>query len=129
MFPPQAGESFHIVHTRSIAVVLLLALVAAAGVLAVRELTRPAPLQPVPTIDVDTGSGKQAGETPEDEQTDRKQRRRKERERREGSSRPAADPPAAQERSAPDPPPPQQPAPDTQPELAPVPPSDDGGDD
>jgi hypothetical protein len=115
------------VHTRSIAVVLLLALVAAAGVLAVRELTRPAPLQSVPPIDVDTGRGMQAGETTEDEEGDRKQRRRNERGQRRGSSSTAPDPPAAQERSAPDTPPPQQPAPDTQPELAPIPPGDDEG--
>jgi hypothetical protein len=42
------------VRFRSLAIVMLLALVATAGVIAVRELTRPTPPKAVPPIEVRT---------------------------------------------------------------------------
>jgi|SRR5688572_4578898 hypothetical protein len=60
MFVPRAHESFHIVRARPIAVVLSLVVLAAVGFAVVRELTKPEPLRPVPSIEVGPGSPAQA---------------------------------------------------------------------
>jgi hypothetical protein len=54
--PTQAWEVAP-VRVRSLAIVMLLALVAAIGVIAVRELTRPTPPKAVPPIEVRTAPG------------------------------------------------------------------------
>src|SRR5687767_2589344 len=99
MFTPRARESFHTVHSRSIAVVLLLALLAVGGFAAVRELTRAAPQKPVPTIVVDPDGSAQrdgAGErhargdgrpTRAERARERERRRERARKRREARER------------------------------------------
>ena len=113
------------VRFRSLAAVVLLLLVAVAGVVVVRELTRPVPEQPIPPINVDPTPGVQAGEPVEDDEGSRKQRRKRDREPEGGFEPPSAATPEPDARDAPDTPPPQI-------EVPPAAPSDtddDGGDD
>lgn len=116
-----------LVRYRYVAAVLLLTLIAAGGVVVVRELTSPTPLQAVPPIDIDAQSGAQAGEAAEDETGDRRQRRRRDASR-DAFSAGAGSPSAGQEGGAPDTPPPQQTAEPNQLEVAPLPPAGDDGD-
>jgi hypothetical protein len=121
MFPPRARESFHTVHARSIAIAMTLMLLAVGGVFAVRELTRPAPHKPVPTIVVDPGGGKRDGggerrarrEARERRERREQLRRREQRRERARERREAAGPSQAPQAPAPTvaPPAPQAPAP------------------
>jgi hypothetical protein len=108
---------------RSIAALVLLVLVAAAGFAGVRELTRPQPTEPIAPIILDPGV--QAGEAAEDDEGSRRQRRRGEGDGEGGFSPPSpqtAEPGGAE---GPDTPPPQI--------EVPTPPADgsddDGGED
>jgi hypothetical protein len=114
------------VRFRSLAAVVLLMLVAVAGVAVVRELTRPVPEEQIPPINIEPKPGVQAGEPVEDDEGSRKQKRKRDREREGGFEPPSAATPEPDARGAPDTPPPQI-------EVPPAAPSgdadDDGGDD
>jgi hypothetical protein len=133
MFPPRARESFHTVHARSIAIAMTLMLLAVGGVLAVRELTRPAPQQPVPTIVVDPGraerdgAGERRARREARERRERRERReqlrrREHRRERARERREAAGPSQAPQAPAPTvaPPAPQAPAPTVAPPAPPA---------
>jgi hypothetical protein len=90
---------------RSLVVVLVLAVLAAGGVAAVRELTKPTPPVRVPPIDIDPEAG---AETPAPDAAERRVQRARERRRREAAARrdgadtaPAAPQPAAPPAAAP----------------------------
>ena len=109
-------------HARSIAVIVALLMIAAGGFVVVRELTKPAPLTPVPTILVnpdpepDTSARREARE------------RRQARERREARARRRRENRRRDERSGREPAPaPQEATP--APRLDPLEPGDDGTDD
>ena len=111
---------------RSLAAVVLLLVVAAAGVAVVRELTRPVPEEPISPIHLNPNSGVQAGESVEDDDPSRRQRGRRDRDRQGGFAPPSTQSSEPDAREAPDTPPPQI--------EVPTPPSgdvddDDGGED
>jgi hypothetical protein len=110
------------VRSGSIAVVVLLALVAAAGFVVVRELTEPAPRQPIGPIQLDPGA--QAGEPVEDEGRSRRQRRAGGRDREGGFAPPSRQPAEPGPAATPETQPPQ-----IEVQTPPAGDDDDGGDD
>ena len=111
---------------RSLAAVVLLLLVAAAGFVVVRELTRPAPAEPIAPITIDPDRGVQAGEAGEDDEGRASSGASATRDREGGFAPPSAATPEpgargrARHAAAPDRGPPAAPGGDT---------DDDGGDD